>query len=109
MAIELPSPIAGYFLADQGTDADAISRYFTEGATVRDEGHTYVGHKAIRRWKIASSTRYKYTAEPFAVADEAGLTVVTAHLTGTFPGGPVDLRYRFALEGERIAGLEIVA
>jgi len=109
MAIELPAPITGYFLVDQGTDADAISRNFTEGATVRDEGHTYVGRDAIRRWKIASSTKYHYTVEPFAVAVEAGLTVVTAHLTGDFPGSPIDLRYRFALDGERIAGLEIVA
>ena len=109
MAIELPAPIAGYFLADQGADADAISRYFTEGATVRDEGHSYVGHEAIRRWKIASSKKYNYTAEPFAVADDAGLTVVTAHLNGDFPGSPIDLRYRFALEGERIAELEIGA
>ena len=109
MAIELPAPIAGYFLADQDADANAISRYFTEGATVRDEGHTYVGHDAIRRWKIASSTKYNYTAEPVAIADEAGLTVVTAHLTGDFPGSPVDLRYRFALDGERIAGLAIGA
>ena len=109
MAIELPPPIAGYFLADQGADADAISRCFTEGATVRDEGHSYVGHEAIRRWKIASSEKYNYTVELFAVTNEAGLTVVTAHLTGDFPGSPVDLRYRFALDGERIDGLEIGA
>lgn len=109
MAVELPGPIAGYFAADKGADANAISRHFTEGATVKDEGHIYAGHEAIRRWKVASSSKYRYSVEPFAIADEAGLTVVTAHLTGDFPGSPVDLHYRFALEGERIAGLEIVA
>ena len=108
MAVELPTPIAGYFSADKGRDADALLQCFTEGATVRDEGHNYAGHEAIRRWKIASSSKYNYTVEPFAMADEAGLTVVTAHLTGDFPGSPVDLRYRFALDRERIAGLEIV-
>lgn len=107
MAIQLPAPIAGYFAADQGADANAISSHFTEDAIVKDEGHTYAGREAIRRWKIASSTKYNYTVDPFAIVDEGGLTVVAAHLTGDFPGSPVDLRYRFALKGEEIAGLEI--
>jgi hypothetical protein len=34
-------------------------------------------------------------------------TVVTAHLTGDFPGNPVDLRYRFKLAGPEIIALEI--
>lgn len=108
MAIELPLPIAGYFAADGGADASAVSRHFTEDAIVRDEGHTYTGREAIEQWKKESSTRYVYSVEPFAIEDDPGRTVVTAHLTGNFPGSPIDLRYRFALEGERIAGLEIV-
>ena len=32
---------------------------------------------------------------------------VTARVTGDFPGSPVDLRYRFRLEGAAIARLEI--
>ena len=34
---------------------------------------------------------------------------VTARVTGDFPGSPVDLRYRFTLEGATIARLEITA
>jgi hypothetical protein len=34
-------------------------------------------------------------------------TVVTAHLTGNFPGNPVDLHYRFKLAGLKIIALEI--
>ncbi|WP_179154914.1 hypothetical protein [Microbispora sp. GKU 823] len=40
----------------------------------------------------------------------AGRTIVTCRLEGTFPGSPVELDYRFDLDGaERIARLEIVA
>jgi len=109
MSIELPAPIAGYFAADKGADANAISRHFSDDAIVRDEGHTYMGRAAIQRWKAESSTKYTYTVQPLAVADEGGQTVVTAHLTGNFPGSPINLRYRFALRGEQIAELEIVA
>jgi len=109
MAVELPAPIAGYFSADKIGDADTVSRQFTQGAVVRDEGHAYAGREAIREWKTSSAAKYTYDVEPFAISEEAGLTIVSAHLSGNFPGSPVDLRYRFALEGERIAGLEIVA
>ena len=70
MAIELPAPIAGYFSADRGADANAVASYFTEDARVRDEGHDHTGRAAIRRWKAASSKKYAYTAEPFAIVDE---------------------------------------
>jgi ketosteroid isomerase-like protein len=109
MAVELPAPIAGYFSADKAGDPYTAARHFTEDAVVRDEGHTYAGREAIRKWKNSSSAKYTYAVEPFAISEDAGLTTVSAHLTGNFPGSPVDLRYCFALEGEQIAGLEIVA
>ncbi len=109
MAIALPPAIAGYFAADHEGDADAVSRCFTADALVRDEGDTHAGPEAIRAWKTASSAKYSYRAEPFAIVEDAGRTIVTARLTGDFPGSPLDLRYRFTLAGERIAELEIGA
>ena len=107
MSIELSGPIARYFAADKGSDANAIAGLFTDDAVVQDERQSYAGQDAIRQWKIASSGKYTYTVDPFAMADEAGATVVTARLAGDFPGSPIDLRYRFLLDGERIAALEI--
>jgi ketosteroid isomerase-like protein len=108
MTSELPGIIAEYFEADRGKDAEAIARCFADGAVVRDEGHVYTGLDAIRRWKAESSIRYSYTVEPLAIAANGARTVVTSRLAGTFPGSPVDLRYFFALAGERITELEIV-
>jgi len=34
--------------------------------------------------------------------------VVTSHVVGDFPGSPIDLRYLFVLDDDRIAELEIV-
>jgi hypothetical protein len=64
------------------------------------------GH--IAQWKTDSSSKYTYTSEPFATEDKAGKIVVTSHLVGNFPGSPVDLRYFFVLDGDKIASLEIV-
>lgn len=109
MVIELPKPIGDYFKADKELGAEAVAACFAAAATVKDEGNTYVGRDAIRRWKDESSSKYTYTVEPFSIADEDGRTVVTSHLAGDFPGSPLDLRYLFVLDGDKIAELEIAA
>jgi ketosteroid isomerase-like protein len=108
MSIELPRIIADYFEADRNGNPGAVAKLFTEEAVVRDEGHTYSGQDAIRRWKADASKKYTYTVEPFAIATSAGRTIVTSHVVGDFPGSPVDLRYFFVLEDNGIANLEIV-
>ncbi len=107
MSLNLPKPIAAYFTADLG-DSTAVAQCFTDNAVVKDEGHTYNGLSAIKQWKSASSKKYTYTSEPFASEEKDGKTIVTSRLTGNFPGSPVDLRYFFGLEGDKIASLEII-
>ncbi|MDR7154096.1 ketosteroid isomerase-like protein [Sphingobium xenophagum] len=108
MTIKLPDVIAIYFAADKSDNAQAISECFTPDAIVIDEGNTYTGRDAIRQWMANASTQYSYSVEPFALSEADGRTVVTSHLVGNFPGSPVDLRYLFLLDGDRIAALEIV-
>jgi len=75
---------------------------------VKDEGNTHKGRAAIKAWKRDASAKYQYTCEPLACEERDGKTVVTSHLVGNFPGSPVDLRYFFRLEGDKIASLEVV-
>jgi len=106
-SLNLPKPVAAYFTADKG-DGEAVSRCFTENAVVKDERHTHKGRAAIKAWKTDASAKYQYTCEPLACEERDGKTVVTSHLVGNFPGSPVDLRYFFRLEGDKIASLEVV-
>ena len=107
MTLNLPKPIAAYFAADNA-DGEAVSQCFTEDALVKDEGHTHQGRSAIKQWKTDALAKYQYTSEPFACEQKGGKFVVTSHLTGNFPGSPVDLRFFFELEGDQIASLEII-
>jgi hypothetical protein len=106
-SLNLPKPIAAYFIADE-VDGEAVSQCFTENAVVKDEGHTHKGRAAIKEWKTDASAKYQYTCEPFACEEKDGKIVVTCHLVGNFPSSPVDLRFLFKLEGEKIASLEII-
>jgi hypothetical protein len=75
---------------------------------VKDEGHTYKGLAAIKQWKAGASKKYSYTSEPFASDQKEGKTVITSRLVGNFPGSPVNLRFFFGLEGDKIKSLEII-
>jgi SnoaL-like domain len=107
MSLDLPEPIAAYFTADKG-DSEAVSQCFTETAVVQDEGHAHRGRAAIQQWKADASTKYQYTSEPFACEQKEGKFVVTTRLTGNFPGSPVNLRFFFGLDGDKIVSLEII-
>ena len=106
-SLSLPKPIAAYFTADSG-DGEAVSQCFTENAIVKDEGHTYKARAAIKKWKTDASAKYQYTCEPSACEEKEGRTIVTCHLVGNFPGSPVDLRFFFKLEGDKIESLEVI-
>jgi hypothetical protein len=105
--LELPSPIAAYFAADE-VGGEAVAQCFTEDAVVKDEGETYEGRAAIKQWKIEASRKYAYTSEPLRCENDGGRVVVTCRLTGNFPGSPADLRFCFALAGGKIASLEVI-
>ena len=74
---------------------------------MRDEGGEFRGRRAIRGWAEEARRKYHFHAEAIAVEEAADRVIVTAHLTGNFPGNPVDVRYRCKLAGSQITELEI--
>jgi hypothetical protein len=102
----LPEPIEAYFEADR-RGGYAVARCFTNDGTVMDERKIHTGLAAIEAWKAATSAKYSYVVEPFALERRDGKYIVTSRVTGDFPGSPVDLRYTFTLERGKITSLEI--
>lgn len=107
MSLSLPPPIADYFAADAG-DGTAVANCFAADAVVVDEKRTYRGRDAIARWKAEASAKYRYTSTPVTVDGGGDRIVVTARVSGDFPGSPVNLRYAFTIEADAIVRLEIV-
>ena len=107
-SINLPPSIAAYFQADTN-NAAGVAQSFAENAVVIDEGRQHRGRTAIANWKAASVARYHYTSEPIGIETERTGLVVTARVVGEFPGSPITLKYRFTLENDQIARLEITS
>ena len=84
-----------------------MAQCFTDGAVVIDERHEHQGPVAIARWKAEACAKYRYTTKPLAVHVSGNEITVTGRVTGDFPNSPIELRYHFTLEGDKIARLEI--
>ena len=106
--VDLPAPIAAYFTTD-ANDAGAVAQCFTENGVVIDERREHQGRRAIARWKKEAAAKYHYTSEPLTVDGSAPDVTVTTRVSGQFLGSPINLRYRFTLDGDKIARLEITA
>ena len=109
MSIDLPTPISIYIAAENEGDVEAMARCFAKNAVVRDESKTIKGLAAIKRWKAETKKKYQHTVEPLALTQEGDKTIVTSRLTGNFPGSPIELRFIFGLDGDKIVSLEIRA
>ncbi|MFJ8487483.1 nuclear transport factor 2 family protein [Streptomyces sp. NPDC094038] len=105
---DLPAAVRRFVTALDTRDTTAVAGLLTPQASVTDEGHTHTGIAAITDWIAAAASEFTYTTTPLA-AERTGTRrfTLTQHLEGDFPGGSVDLDYRFTLEGPLISGLVI--
>jgi len=108
MSAKIPEVIGRYQDAHDRHDVDQALGAFEAEAIVRDEDQEWIGRSAIRDWLIKTSTEYSFTRTLLSVEEVvAGTWVIRNRLEGNFPGGVVDLRYRFELDGDHITALTI--
>ena len=107
MKTEMPQIIETYFRASNADDINGLVSCFSEDAVVADENETHRGAAAIKAWSVNVRKKYQFKAQVLRAAQKPDGAVVTAKLSGTFPGSPVDLDFKFTLKGNRISSLEI--
>lgn len=107
-ATGLPEVISRYLDAHRVRDAATALTAFTDDAVVTDDGKTLRGTAAIADWLENSSSEYTYTTELIgAERVDADHYVAVQHLEGDFPGGTVDLNFRFTLRDGLVERLVI--
>jgi len=105
---QLPARVRSFLAAHTARDADTAIGAFTPDAVVTDEGRSFRGTEEISSFLRHSGSEFTYTTELTGarrIDDEHWVAV--NHLEGTFPGGVVDLAYRFTMDGALIAELVI--
>ncbi|MFR9776582.1 nuclear transport factor 2 family protein [Micromonospora sp. MS34] len=88
-----PDIIRRYFELAGQADKDAYFALFADDAVVEDEGRTHRGIAEIREWRRETPlVSYEITD----VEETPAGTVVTATISGDFPGSPfAGLKFRF--------------
>ena len=107
MSIHLPPAVDLYVKVENSGEVEALSGCFALDATVHDEGHTYRGLAAIKKWKARTKKKYSHTIHPLEITHRDEKTVLKAALTGNFPGSPVTVEFSFVLESGKIVFLDI--
>ena len=103
----LSEPVQAFFALPKQGNGQELDGVFTEDARVRDEAQDHVGLDAIKAWWRHTNETTSFTAVPRSVEDMDGLTIVTAEVSGSFPGSPVMLDHRFRIRDGKISELEI--
>lgn len=105
--MKLPINIEGLVKAQNEQDSDAFAQFFTDTATVADEGHSYSGRDEIRQWIRDAFNKYHMQLNPIDFQQQQSNAILTVEVSGTFPGSPAIMHYHLQLEADRIVALRI--
>ena len=105
--MKLPKVIADLIAAQDKYDSHAFAEKFSDDATVHDEGKTYHGKTEIRQWNEMTNAKYKTKYKPLEVKTNGNKIILTAEISGTFPGSPAIIKYNFETKNHKINSLRI--
>jgi uncharacterized protein (TIGR02246 family) len=109
MRSKMPDVISAYVEASNSRDAERFGMLFTKDAVVHDEGQEHRGIAAIKKWLASTARKYAFTLTPIHLSRQENEIVLTAKMTGDFPGSPISARFCFVLDQGKIAKLDIRA
>lgn len=104
--MNLPNIISELVKTQNEFDSKAYADCFTENAIVFDEGKTHNGKSEIEKWIDKANNQYKAVMQPLEYNEYE--YILSAEVSGNFPGSPAVLKYRFQLENGLIQSLKIV-
>ena len=105
--MELPKIVERFIKTQQVYDSKAFADCFTETAIVYNEGKTHTGKEEIKVWIEHSMNAYNSKLELLNYEQSESKGILTANVSGTFPGSPIVLKFNFGLKNDLIDSLEV--
>jgi ketosteroid isomerase-like protein len=109
MKTNLPPPLAAFVAAKNAHDTKAFIACFAPDAVVRDEKQTHTGTPAIKTWFEEVSRKYRTQMTVTGIEQHHGKIVLSADVSGDFPGSPFPFQYHLTLKDGKIATLAITS
>lgn len=105
--MKLPIVIQELIKAQNSFDSVAYANLFSETSVVEDEGKTHTGRKEIETWIADANEKYKSVMQPLAYSEKGNKGILSANVSGTFPGSPAVLKFHFELNDGLIQSLKV--
>ncbi|WP_027388455.1 hypothetical protein [Chryseobacterium gregarium] len=102
--MNLPNIITALVKAQDHFSTQAYADCFTDTAIVFDEGKTHCRKTEIQN-RIAANREYQSVMKPLDYNEKEN--ILSAEVSGTFPGSPAVLQYHFELNDRLIESLKI--
>lgn len=105
--MELPKIVARFIETQNNLDSKAYVACFTDAAIVHDEGKTHKGKAEILQWIEHANAAYQSFMKPLQYEQSGTNGVLTAEVSGTFPGSPAELKFHLGLKDDLIDSLKV--
>ncbi|RYD58609.1 MAG: nuclear transport factor 2 family protein [Sphingobacteriales bacterium] len=105
--MELPKLVARFVETQNNYDSKSYVDCFTDSAIVHDEGKTHKGKTEILHWIEDANERYRSSMKPLKYEEANSKGVLTAEVSGTFPGSPLVLQFHLGLKDNLIDSLNV--
>ena len=105
--MKIPNVIQELIKAQNTFDSAAYANLFSETSVVYDEGKTHHGRKEVEQWIAEANEKYKSIMEPVGYTQKGNKGVLTANVSGTFPGSPLVLKFHFEINEGIIQSLKV--
>lgn len=99
--MKLPKVVEDLVQAQNKFDNVAYAACFAETGEMLDEGKLYKGRVAIGHLIAETNEKYRSQMKPLAYTENGTASVLSAEVSGTFPGSPAVLKFHFdIIDGE---------
>ena len=105
--MKLPNVVQELIKAQNSFDSLAYANLFSETSVVHDEGKTHNGRKEVEQWIAEANEKYKSIMEPVEYTQKGNQGVLTANVSGTFPGSPIVLKFNVEINDGMIQSLKV--
>ena len=105
--MNLPNVVQELIKAQNSFDSKAYANLFSETGVAYDEGKTHTGRKEVEQWIAEANEKYKSVMEPVDYTQTGNKGILTANVSGTFPGSPAVMKFNVEINDGLIQSLRI--
>lgn len=105
--MKIHSVVTNLINAQNNHDTRAYVECFSDTAVVKDEGKIHKGKAQIQQWIEESNRKYQAVLKALSYEQKDTGNVLTAEVSGEFPGSPAVLHFNLKIKDDLIYSLNI--